>query len=274
MNTTIGEIDSCRISPHDQASSPEVATQEGLKPAVASSQLLDSGAAFELLDSEFELLLADSPVLLEQCYRLRHQVYCKEHHYESPAGRGASLEMDAWDARSQQLLIRHRDTGFALATTRLILSDDTDALQPFPAEYHAGIDPAGFAGSAMFLPRHSIAEVSRFSISRAARSYLRDTGAIASEVAERDLSSWITLRLINGLVELSRKHTVAQWYTFMEGSFIRLLRRMGMCFEPVGAAIEFRGRRFVALDSVDALMRGMQRERPELHGMMLEEAIS
>jgi len=251
--TTIGEIDSCQASSHTQALHPE--------------------AAFQLLDGEFELLLADSPALIEQCYRLRHQVYCKEHHYEPSAGKGGGLETDAWDARSRHLLIRHRDTGFALATTRLVLSDAADPRQPFPAEFHAGIDPAGFADNAMFLPRHSIAEVSRFSISKAARSYLRDTGAIGSEVSERDLSSWITLRLINGLVELSREHTVAQWYTFMEGSFIRLLRRMGLHFEPVGAAIEFHGRRFVALDSVDDLINGMRREQPEVHGMMVGAAI-
>jgi N-acyl amino acid synthase of PEP-CTERM/exosortase system len=253
LTTTIGEIDSCRISSPSEALAPE--------------------AAFFALDGEFVLQLADSEVLMEQCYRLRHQVYCKEHHYEQPAGESRELETDAWDARSLQLLIRHRSTGFALATARLILGDEADPQQPFPAEFHAGIDPAGFANSAMFLPRHSIAEVSRFSISKAARSYLRDTGAIASEVSESDLSSWITLRLINGLVELSRKHSVAQWYTFMEGGFIRLLRRMGMRFEPVGTAIEFHGRRFVAIDSVDDLVSGMKKEQPELHGLMVAAAL-
>ena len=258
MITTNGEIDSCQASSRTWACMPDA---------------LDSEAAFAELDGDFELVLADSRELIEQCYRLRHQVYCKEHHYEQSAARGASLETDAWDSCSRHLLIRHRDTGFALATARLILADEVDSQRPFPAEYHAGIDPAHFVGSGMFLPRHSIAEVSRFSISKAARSYLRDTGAIAGGVSERDLSSWITLRLISGLVALSRKHAVAQWYTFMEGGLIRILRRMGLHFEPVGAAIEFHGHRFVALDSIDDLMEGMRRERPELHRMMEAAAV-
>ena len=248
MVTTIGEIADCDISSKPQALQPET--------------------VFEILDAEFELLIADTPELIEQCYRLRHQVYCKEHHYEPSAGESSGLETDDWDERARHVLIRHRDTGFGLATTRLILSDPADPQRAFPAEYHAGIDPTEFALSPMFLPRHSIAEVSRFSISKAARGYLRDTGVIDYAISDRDLSSWITLRLIGGLVELSRGHAVAQWYTLMEGGFIRLLRRMGLHFEPIGAAIEFHGRRFVALDSVDDLMSGMRREQPEVYARM------
>jgi len=229
--------------------------------------------AFAWLDRQLELVTADSPQRIEQVFRLRHQVYCIEHTYEQASAsgdgqQGDGQESDAWDCRARHLLLRHRDSGVALATARLILADKQDLCSAFPAEDHAGINASRFSDSMLFLPRSSTAEVSRFAISRAARQALRDSGAIPASISERDLSHWITLRLIHGLVTLSREHRVLHWYTMMEGGFIRLLRGLGMHFEPVSGAIEFHGRRFVALDSVDQLMGGMKRQRPGLFRLM------
>lgn len=236
---------------------------------VAPHPSLSLPEVFAYLDRHLELVTADTPRRVEQVYRLRHQVYCLEHDFEQASDQQSGRESDAWDARARHLLIRHRDSSLPLATARLILADEQDPSRGFPVEQHAGIDPRGFSASGLFLPRKSVAEVSRFAISRAARAQLRESGVIPVSISERDLSTWITLRLINGLVKLSQEHCVVHWYTMMEGSFIRLLRRMGMYFEPIGGPIEFHGRRFAALDAIAELMAGMRADKPHLYWLMV-----
>lgn len=224
--------------------------------------------AWNSLDDCFEMLVADTPELLEQVYRLRFQVYCWEKDYENPVDSEYGHEQDVWDRQSRHLLIRHRGSATALATARLILMSGNDRQELFPVERHIGLDAVPLASSPWYLSRASLAEVSRFAISRVVRRELHGKGMIPEGVGAPVLGAWVTMRLVKGLVDLSRYHGVDHWYSFMEGGFFRLLRRLGLQFRPIGEAIEFHGRRFVSLDSVDQIIASMKETQPGLFARM------
>jgi N-acyl amino acid synthase of PEP-CTERM/exosortase system len=234
-------------------------------------------SAWDELDDSFEMLVADTPELLDQVYRLRFQVYCREKGFEDSADGHRGREQDDWDAQSKHLLIRHRNSATPLATARLVLSTDDDPQRPFPVEQHVGLDTSTLTTSHWYLPRRSLAEVSRFAISRVVRRQLKGDGMIPNGIADSVLGSWVTLKLVKGLIDLSARHGVDHWYSFMEGGFFRLLQRLGLRFRPTGGPFEFHGRRFLSLDSVDQLMADMQVSQSALFGRMgfiLDEMVS
>jgi len=220
------------------------------------------------LDDCFDMLVADTPELLDQVYRLRFQVYCREKGFEQPADRDQGREQDEWDPQSIHLLLRHRRGGIPLATARLVLVASDDPRRPFPVERHVDLDTDPLTTSPWYLPRGSLAEVSRFAISRVVRRQLGENGMVPEGVGDSLLGAWVTLRLVKGLVDLSGLHGVNHWYSFMEGGFFRLLQRLGLCFRPTGGAFEFHGRRFLSLDSVDQLLADMQVSQPDLFARM------
>jgi N-acyl amino acid synthase of PEP-CTERM/exosortase system len=225
-------------------------------------------SAWDELDDCFEMLVADTPELLDQVYRLRFQVYCREKGFEDPIGSERGREQDDWDFQSRHLLIRHRRSSIPLATARLVLVAGDDPQRPFPVERHVGLDPTPLTTHPWYLPRSSLAEVSRFAISRVVRRQLGENGMIPEGIGDSVLGAWLTLRLVKGLVDLSGCHAVDHWYSFMEGGFFRLLRRLGLRFQPTGGAFEFHGRRFLSLDSVDQLLADMQAAQPGLFARM------
>ena len=221
--------------------------------------------AFHTFGEHFQLLQADTPSLLEQVFRLRHQIYCVEKGYEPPADDQQRQEQDAWDGHAKHLILLHRDSGVAVATARLILSHGHRGEGLFPAELHAGVDPRDLHRRDLMLPRERLGEVSRFAISKLVRSRLMHCCPLPGNAnSHRTLGAWVTLNLIRGLVELSRDLGVDHWYTLMEAGFLRLFSRLGLFFEPVGEAIEFKGRRYLSLESVELLMQRMQDAQPAL----------
>ena len=75
----------------------------------------------------FEMVPAISDELKNEVYKLRYQVYCKENGdktgFKIPVGLPEGFEFDEYDSHSSHYLIRHRNRGTIMATTRLILPD-------------------------------------------------------------------------------------------------------------------------------------------------------
>ena len=87
----------------------------------------------------FEILQADTPALLEEAFRLRYQVYCREGLLPGfdPLDYPDGLERDIYDYehRSVHCLLRHRPTGSNAGTVRLVLADP---VRPDSAIPHRG----------------------------------------------------------------------------------------------------------------------------------------
>ena len=224
----------------------------------------------------FEVLTAVSGPLVEQAQALRYQVYCLETGFEDASRFPDGRERDDFDCRSVHGLIRCRATGEALATVRLVLSDSSDGTAPFPMEACRGLPPL-LAASAAPSGRSSLAEISRFAISKEAvarfHTVLAGQGAgnSASRLGGGGMIPCLTLGLFQAIVRMSADHGVSQWCAVMEPSLLRLLTRFGIFFETLGGLVDYHGRRQPCLGAVDEVLGGIYHHRREVWGMITLE---
>jgi len=189
--------------------------------------MLDTG--FDIptnYDRHFAVVRATTPELLRKAYRLRYQVYCVENPFENPDEQIDRCETDRYDDRSAHTLLVHRPTGEVVGTSRVILPHKGDPL-PIATLLH-GADLRGFAE----FPIARTAEISRFAISK---QFRRRCG--------EGRMPFITLGLMKGVFDICRDHEISHLAVVMEPPLIRILRRFGLDFMPIGGLVEHHGLR-------------------------------
>lgn len=225
----------------------------------------------DLYRQYFEWVPADTESLRLEAYKLRYQIYCLEEGFESVekcpvvadgTGRKVPIETDAFDDRAVHYLIRHRNSGCYVATTRLILpqKDAPGTLLPLEIHYPKArrfIDP---------VQRCQVAEVSRYGISS---EFLRQTGemrrgaldaptalglSVTGRLQERKVLPYLGMALVGGLVHLSRRHHIVYWYAAMEPALFRLNQRFGIVFEILGEGTHYHGWRVPGRLCVDEML--------------------
>src|SRR5882757_918128 len=77
----------------------------------------------DLYNEIFEAVPADTAELRDECFRIRHQVYCLENNFLPISGELGGREIDEYDSRARHGLLRFRKTGACLGTVRLVLPD-------------------------------------------------------------------------------------------------------------------------------------------------------
>lgn len=188
---------------------------------------------------ELTVAIADTPELIREAHRLRYQVYCVEHNYET--GR-CGLEFDEFDVRSRHIIVYRQRSGDVLGTVRLILPEPRAINNSFPIQRVC--DPRLLRR----IPLHDTGEVSRFAVSKHWR--------VSSGAANRGLR----LALIKGAIRLSAEAGHTHWLAVMEPSLIRLLRTSGVHFDPLGPQIEYHGIRQPAFANLGKLLRTLAEE--------------
>jgi len=212
-----------------------------------SSPLTDAIAAVQ---TELVVHLADTSALVEQAYRLRHQVYCLERGYE-PSANG--LETDDYDRHARHVVLCLRGCGTVIGTVRMILPQPHRPTCSFPMQAVCGpetLDAVPFADAA---------EVSRFAVSKERRSL---------SPAATSLSR---LALVKGLVQLSHQAGVTHWCAVMERTLLRLLRSSGIHFKAVGPLVEYHGLRQPAFCELAGMLDRMRAEQPEIWDFVADE---
>jgi N-acyl amino acid synthase of PEP-CTERM/exosortase system len=190
----------------------------------------------------FEVVRANTPILLDQVYRLRYQVYCVENNYEDPHQQVDGRETDLYDERSVHALLIHRRGGAVAGTVRVILPG-IDREPPLPINLAADPDQRELLRQ---LPHSRTAEISRFAVAKAFRQR-------CTEAEDRRMLRYITIGLIRGALEMCRDKQIQYGCAVMERSLIRLLGRLGFVFEHVGGLIEYHGARQPCVASVDQI---------------------
>lgn len=200
----------------------------------------------------FDLVLATTEALKNSAYALRYRVYCVETGFEQAELFPDGMEKDEYDIHAEHYLVRHRDTGLFAATARLILPNINDINQPFPVEKHCHLGNISLLEN---IPRTQIAEVSRFCVSEqfkrreGERNTLAGIGphklkAFLSDTANTKRAlPYITLALISCIIRMGLDHNITHLYVFIEPSFARLLRFLGIELVPVGPLIDYHGKR-------------------------------
>lgn len=222
----------------------------------------------------FEIVPADTAQLIEQVMALRFQVYCVEHSFEDPTTFRNGLEQDQFDQRAVHSLIRYLNSESkegTVATVRLVLADSRNPREIFPIEGCCPISPEIKSDISLNFEREQIAEISRFAVSKQFRRRLGEAktshGISAGQnglddMDGRRLIPHVTLGLFQAIVQMSAKNHIKLWYAVMESQLLRLLRRFGIRFTPIGEPVNYHGLRVPCIGPVDEVMSGIQRECP------------
>ena len=121
-------------------------------------------------------------------------------------------------------------------------------------------------------PVESMAEVSRFCISKEFRRRWNDTSYAGDDLSaaemsideERRILPHLSLGLIESLVRMSVENGITHWCAVMEPTLLRLLTRLGIHFRPIGPQIEYHGRRQPCYIPLWDMLARVQRERPDV----------
>jgi N-acyl amino acid synthase of PEP-CTERM/exosortase system len=215
----------------------------------------------DILDT-FALEVASGAEAEQEAYRLRYEVYCQELGWEPGDRHPSGCERDADDDRSLQVLFRHRASGMAVATFRMVLADQRDPLAPFPFELHCpellpgmvGQDPArrlGYVEPSRFCV---VAQVRRSGPAGPVPWGLDPEGWQREWSHRRGLGRLMILVVAQAMVIIG-----LDWvYILSEAGLRSILRSSGFPFMRIGPDIEWKGRRSPARIGRPALRTGLR----------------
>lgn len=203
------------------------------------------------IERYFAFARVDGSDEIEECYRLRYQVFCVERGFLPCDDYPNRLESDAYDAYSLHFLARHLH-GEPAGAARLVLNGP----HGLPMVPHCALE-AGFEFLAdlQYPLRHRYAEISRLAVSRGFRRRQGDTiyggPPRTSRVPEIPRISLSTPppndvpEMVSGIFRLiyqgSKRHGVTHWVVAMERRLQVMLKRMGFPFTPIGPEVDYYG---------------------------------
>jgi len=213
-------------------------------------------AAYDAFANIFDVEAANNDKDRSTAYRLRYQIYCVENPFEDPAQFPDGKEKDHLDYRAVHGLVRHRKSGIACGTTRLILPTDDETAAP-----------AGFfdvCRSGAFLPRATTAEISRFATSKAFRERCMGFPDTRMFLQDASLLPLLTISLMAFTIQQAALHRITHLCAVMKPPLIRLLHRFGVHCHPVGPLVDYHGLRQPCYLPMDQLLADIGVEQPAL----------
>lgn len=210
----------------------------------------------------FELTPALAPESLEQVFRIRHEVYCRDLGWEPVRLDGR--ETDEYDRHSLHCLLKRRDNGEAVGCTRLILVRPENPSFPLPFENscvltldRSLVDPAR-------MDRYTLGEVSRLAVLSRYRQR-RGEGSVAASVTEEDFGArgpnsrfpFIPVSLYLGAAAMARRASIEHVFVLTEPRLASHFSRIGFDIQTVGSAIEHRGTRVPSMLNSRKVIAGL-----------------
>jgi len=227
---------------------------------------------YNTFHNHFDVVPADTIGLMNTAFRIRYQVYCVERSFEDQEAFPEQMESDEYDLHSAHTLVRSKTSGQYMGLVRLVLPDPVDPAKPLPMEKfcHSGIKASGIDLSS--IPRESLAEVSRFSISKELKRLCYTKPVISVVGAEHrpddtavdpQVMPHIALGLFAGIVRMSAQNNITHWLSVMEPTFLRFLSRYGIYFQKTGPVVDYHGKRQPAVASIDSVLSGIYTQRKD-----------
>lgn len=216
----------------------------------------DDFAAFDEFASIFEFGAVNNDKDRSTAHRIRYQIYCVENPFEDPAQFPDGEERDHLDYRSLHGLVRHRQSGLACGTVRLILPAG-DAAEPPASFYELCTVPHG-------VPQGTTAEVSRFATSKIFRQQCESFSDCRALMAEAPLLPYMTASLIAFTIQEALRGGFTHLCAVMKPPLMRLLSRFGVNFEPIGPLVTYHGRRQPCAVSMETLLADVREAQPRL----------
>ena len=183
---------------------------------------------------------------LRESFALRYQVYCVERGFLSQENYPNGEESDPYDATAVHFAAVDC-SGKLLGSVRLVRH--TPGIG-FPYQNYCRDTSPG----ARELPVDDAMEISRLVVSKALLRRFEDresdsidataTARLTSTGIERRSNSpseWIVLGLYKAMYQYCVEAGINHWYAAMERSLVRLLKRYGFSFSPIGPVVDYFG---------------------------------
>lgn len=199
----------------------------------------------------FQILIADTPDLMQKAYQIRYEVFCQEFHFEREEDCPGGLERDDYDAQSVHCLIIHRSSNLPAGCIRLIHTRPDDPAAPLPIERYCSASFYSGATHPSRLPRPGLCEISRLAVSghfRKRRGESESPVGVAHAIQVNDELEYRTFPLLSltlFMIVLSvsiftgRRSSLA----VMEPWLARQLQMMGFSFQQIGEVANYHGSR-------------------------------
>lgn len=219
-----------------------------VKKAMAGLASNDAKAISAHFSKYLRPQIANTEGLRHEVYRLRHQVYCEELHFEDI--KDGYEEFDEFDDRSIHCFIRHLNSNALAGTVRLITSAKDDELLPIEKFCSHAIEDNDFAP--WNFPRESICEISRLAVPENFRKRAVDqfkgaaTGAFnekAYSASELRCFPYIAVCLYMSAAAMGFHSNRFHGYVMMEPRLARSLSFIGINFKQLGKPVEYHGKR-------------------------------
>ena len=234
-------------------------------------------------DRYFQIVPANTQQLLEECHKLRYQVFCIENHYLSDIENKNASEFDVYDDRAVHSLILHKETGLYAATVRLVLSSENRRSNTFPIECHLTPGCRSEYDRLVCAPIVQTAEISRLLISKHFRQRIgesdlihgigNDFGMLSPKI-KRQFTAQISLGLFKAIVQMSAKEDIYYWLALMEPQLIRLLARIGIHFNHLSESIKYCGDRHICFENAGEVLLGIRRQRPDIWAFITSNGLN
>ena len=238
----------------------------------------------ELFNTYFDIVTGADSSVIDEALKLRYQVYCVEHDFEDSSNFKDGKESDEYDYRSVHGIVCHRSSGITAATVRLVLPDTSNLDTPFPIEKNCSESLRCAPPLLKRIPRQSMAEISRFAVSKNFKRRQGEAGSVAGigpnieeyvkqYPAGKRVIPHLILGLFAAIVKLSAERHLTHWYAVMDVSLLRLLTRYGIDFIPIGDQVDYHGLRQPCFGKIDDVLAGIWNKRFDIWQLITADGV-
>jgi N-acyl amino acid synthase of PEP-CTERM/exosortase system len=219
----------------------------------------------------FQILIADTPELMEQVHRVRYEVFCQEFHFEQEENCPGGLERDEYDDQAIHFLIMHRNSALPAGCVRLIQTRTTDPDAPLPIERYCAASLAPGEGHPSRMLRNSLCEISRLAVSGHFRKRRGESesplgtseGIPMDNEIEYRIFPLLSFTLFLAVLSMSIFTQQRDSLAMMEPWLARHLQLMGFSFRQIGELTDYHGARAAFHYTLDQALADKER-RPIL----------
>ena len=223
------------------------------------------------MDDKFSFKKITTPELLDESFRLRYQVYCKECHFIKEEDYPQGFETDPLDQFSSHFG-GFDDQGRLIGAARLILS----GCEKFPIQEHCPVLNVDWNK----VDRLKCAEVSRLTISKLYRRRANDGLYYEPQVQDVKVEDGgqnflrrvkpMAFGLYRAMYQESKRMGITHWFALMEKSLWLLLKIHGFVFKPIGPEVEFYGQVTPFIADLSELEKTVHSKFPNFYSYFME----
>ena len=209
--------------------------------------------------------IADCPELIDEVFRIRHNVYCEELSFEEVRANGK--ESDEFDEHSIFTLIKHKPSNTFTSCVRLVSSNGPEQLLPIEKYCLGSITNKEFSPERF--NRTEIAEISRLSVKSNFRRRKTDnykgseTGAISEYIYSKEelrCFPFIAIGLYIAAATMGINTGIKHVYVMMEPRLARRMKFIGIIFHQLGEPVNYHGLRAPYYINAETFMTSLSPE--------------